>query len=216
MDRTGDCGRSPGCLRRGVAEAIAGVSIDSRTIQPGDLFIALSGPNFDGNDFVGLALQNGAALALASRHPNGHTPSPVIVAADTQQALEALGRTGRARSSAHIAAITGSVGKTSSKEMLAAVLAASGKTHFSKGSFNNHWGVPLSLARMPRDCAYAVFELGMNHAGEIDALTRLVRPHAAIVTTIAPAHLEFFDSVDAIARAKAEIFTVWMRAEPPF
>jgi UDP-N-acetylmuramoyl-tripeptide--D-alanyl-D-alanine ligase len=185
---------------------ILGISIDSRTIQPGELFIALEGPNFDGHDFVGKALATGA-VALVARVPDGlAADAKLILVDDTLHALERLGAAARARSTARIVAVTGSVGKTSTKEMLAAALRASGATHASAGSFNNQWGVPLSLARMPRDAAYGVFELGMNHAGEIAGLTTQVQPHVAIVTTIEPAHLEFFESVEAIADAKAEIF----------
>ena len=184
----------------------SGVGIDSRNLTRGDLFIALHGTR-DGHEFVPAALKAGAAAAMVDRLPeNGSHASPLLVVADTQVGLEALGRAGRARATARIAAVTGSVGKTGTKEALRHVLALQAATHASAASYNNHWGVPLTLARMPPDAAYAVLELGMNHAGEIAALTRQARPHAALVTLIAPAHLGHFRSVEAIADAKAEIF----------
>ena len=184
-----------------------GVSIDSRSLNKGDLFIALVGPNADGHRHVADALAKGAAAAVVAHAPTGLPAGvPLIKVDDTQAALERLGQAARARSAARIAAITGSVGKTSTKEMLAAVLAAQAPTHWAAASYNNQWGVPLSLARMPRAAGYGVFELGMNHAGEIAALTRQVRPEVAIITTIEAAHLEFFSSIEEIADAKAEIF----------
>jgi UDP-N-acetylmuramoyl-tripeptide--D-alanyl-D-alanine ligase len=187
--------------------AITGVSIDTRTLNPGDLFIALVGPNHDGHDHVGKALDRGAAACLLARRPEEIAATArVIPVGDTQSGLEALGAAARARSRARILAITGSVGKTSTKEMAALALGAYGQTHASASSLNNHWGVPLSLARLPREAAFGVFELGMNHAGEIAALTRQVRPDAALITNVEPAHLEFFADVAAIADAKAEIF----------
>lgn len=185
----------------------AGVSIDSRTVARGDLFIALAGPRFDGHDFVADALRAGAAAAMVHRHPDGVAEdAPLLRVLDTLEGLRALARAARERSSAGIAAITGSVGKTGTKEMLRTALAALGPTHASSGSLNNHWGVPLSLARLPREARHAVFELGMNHAGELTPLSELVRPHVAVITTVEAAHLEFFPSVEAIADAKAEIF----------
>jgi UDP-N-acetylmuramoyl-tripeptide--D-alanyl-D-alanine ligase len=187
--------------------AATGVSIDSRSLAPGDLFVALVGPNADGHAYVAGALKSGAAAALVARRPEDvAADAPLILVDDTQAALERLGRAGRARCQARIAAITGSVGKTGTKEMLAFVLAEQAPTHRSAASYNNQWGVPLSLARMPRDVRYGVFELGMNHAGEIAALTVQVRPHVALVTTVEAAHLEFFSGIEAIADAKAEIF----------
>ncbi len=184
-----------------------GVSIDSRTLERGDLFVALQGPTFDGHDFVAKALQRGAAGALIHRRPQDlPADAPVIEVADTMRALEDLGRAARARTAARIAAVTGSVGKTSTKEALRAVLSLFGATYASVGNLNNQWGAPLSLARMPRDSRYGVFELGMNHAGEISPLSQMVRPQVAIVTTVEPVHIEFFDSVEGIADAKAEIF----------
>ncbi len=185
----------------------AGVSIDSRTVELGDLFIALSGPNFDGHDYVAAALAKGAAAALVSRRPDGiAADAPLLIVGDTQKGLEEMGRAARARSEAKIVAVTGSVGKTGTKEALKRAFERQGRAYASAGSLNNQWGVPLSLARMPRDAAYGVFELGMNHSGEIDALTRMVRPDIAIITTVEAAHLGFFASIEAIADAKAEIF----------
>jgi UDP-N-acetylmuramoyl-tripeptide--D-alanyl-D-alanine ligase len=184
-----------------------GVSIDSRTLKPGELFIALAGPNHDGHDHVAEALGKGAAAAMVHREPADlPARAPLLIVADTMAGLEALGRAGRERTSAKIAAITGSVGKTGTKEMLARALALLGRTAHSAGSLNNHWGVPLSLARLPRNAAYGVLELGMNHAGELTPLSRMVRPHVAVITTIAPVHIEFFESLEKIAEAKAEIF----------
>ena len=186
--------------------AATGVSIDSRTLAPGDLFIALRGPNHDGHDFVGAAFERGAAAAIVDREIPYLTTPPLLQVADTLAGLASFGAAGRNRSGARILAITGSVGKTSTKEALRLGLAACNPTFASAGGLNNHWGAPLSLARMPPDAAYGIFELGMNHAGEIAALTRLVRPHIAVITTIEPAHLGFFPSVEAIADAKAEIY----------
>jgi UDP-N-acetylmuramoyl-tripeptide--D-alanyl-D-alanine ligase len=186
--------------------SVAGVSIDSRSVRPGELFVALRGPNHDGHDFVAQALERGAA-AMVDRRPEGLVANaPLVEVDDTMAALTALGRAARARSGARIAAITGSVGKTGTKEALRLALASQGAAHASAASHNNHWGVPLSLAREPHGTAYAVYELGMNAPGEIGPLARLVRPHVALITAIEPAHLGFFDSVAAIAEAKGEIF----------
>ena len=183
-----------------------GVSIDSRSVSPGDLFVALSGPNHDGHDYVAAAFAKGGAAALVQRVPNGvATDAPLIIAADTQAALNDLAAAARVRSGAKIVAVTGSVGKTGTKEMLKLAFDSVGSTHATQGNLNNQWGVPLSLARLPREAQYAVFELGMNHAGEITPLTRMVRPHVAIITAVEPAHLEFFGSTVEIAGAKAEI-----------
>lgn len=185
----------------------SGVSIDTRSLAPSDLFVALEGPNHDAHAFVSAAFERGAAAAVVSRMPEGVADAAnLVLVADTQAALEGLGRAGRRRSTARIAGITGSVGKTGTKEALRHVLANQAPTHASAASHNNHWGVPLSLARLPEAASFGVLELGMNHAGEIGALTALVRPHVAVITTVAPAHLEFFDSVEAIADAKSEIF----------
>ncbi|TKD49932.1 UDP-N-acetylmuramoyl-tripeptide--D-alanyl-D-alanine ligase [Sphingomonas baiyangensis] len=183
---------------------VSGVAFDSREVGPGDLFVALTGEQTDGHRFVAQAFAQGAAGAIVSRD----CEAPHVRVADTMAALEALARAARARTAARIIGVTGSVGKTGTKEALATALdrADPGATHKSVKSYNNHTGVPLSLARMPRDARFGVFEMGMNHAGELDALTRIVRPHVAIVTAIAPSHIAFFDSVEAIADAKGEIF----------
>ncbi|MBL4906306.1 MAG: UDP-N-acetylmuramoylalanyl-D-glutamyl-2,6-diaminopimelate--D-alanyl-D-alanine ligase [Sneathiella sp.] len=184
-----------------------GVAIDNRSVVEGDLFIAIVGPNNDGHDYVAKALESGAVAAIVSRIPEDVADKrKLIVVSDTLHAMEALGRTARKRCSAKVIAVTGSVGKTGTKETLAHILSPQGKTHYSVGSFNNHWGVPLSLSRMPKDTDYAIFELGMNHAGELGPLSKMVEPHVAIITTVAAAHLEFFSSTEDIARAKAEIF----------
>jgi UDP-N-acetylmuramoyl-tripeptide--D-alanyl-D-alanine ligase len=187
--------------------AATGVSIDTRSLVAGDLFIALRGPNHDGHDFVATALQRGAAAAMVDREiPEAPMAAPLLRVADTLAGLAALGAAGRNRSRASIVAVTGSVGKTGTKDALRLALASSGPTYASAGGLNNHWGAPLSLARLPPDACYGVFELGMNHPGEIASLTRLVRPHIAVITTVEPVHLGFFPSVEAVADAKAEIF----------
>jgi len=182
-----------------------GVSIDTRSLQPGDLFVALTAAR-DGHDFVAQALARGAAAALVSRIPDGVAPdAPLLVVPDVLAGLETLGRAGRARTGARVVGVTGSVGKTSTKEMLRVILAGQGRVHASEASYNNHWGVPLTLARMPADTEFAVIEIGMNHPGEIAPLARMARPHVALITTIAPAHLEAFGSLDGIAAEKASI-----------
>jgi UDP-N-acetylmuramoyl-tripeptide--D-alanyl-D-alanine ligase len=183
---------------------ITGVSIDSRDIAQGELFVAIKGDRFDGHDFVGAALARGAVAALASE--GKASGERLIVVPDALQGLVDLARHARARCGAQIVAVTGSAGKTTTKEMIRTVLGAAGPTHASIQSFNNHWGVPLMLARLPADAWFGIFEIGMNHAGEITPLTKLVRPQVAVITNVAAAHLEFFDSVAAIGRAKAEIF----------
>ena len=199
----------------GMAEGVAvggvtDVSIDTRTLQPGDLFVALRGDNQNGEAFVTKAFEKGAAAALVSKE--FVTPAdagPLVRVEDTLKGLEWLGVAARARLSAdaRVIAVTGSVGKTSTKEMLWLCLrSVDARTHKSEKSYNNHWGVPLTLARMPRDTRYGVFEIGMNHAGEITPLTRMVRPHVAVITTVGPVHLGHFNSVAEIADAKAEIF----------
>ncbi|MBM2577456.1 UDP-N-acetylmuramoyl-tripeptide--D-alanyl-D-alanine ligase [Jannaschia sp. Os4] len=181
-------------------------SIDSRAIRPGEMFVALRAAR-DGHDFVGDALAKGAGAALVSRVPEGVAPDRLLVVDDVQAGLEALGRAGRARSGARVAAITGSVGKTSTKEMLRHVLARQGTAHAAIKSYNNHWGVPLTLAGLPPDADFAVIEIGMNHPGEIAPLAVQARPHVAIVNTVAPVHLEAFeDGLEGIAREKASIF----------
>jgi UDP-N-acetylmuramoyl-tripeptide--D-alanyl-D-alanine ligase len=187
--------------------AATGVSIDTRSLSAGELFVALRGPNHDGHDFVGTALARGAAAAMVDRDiPDVPAPAPLLRVADTLAGLTALGAAARKRTGARILAITGSVGKTGTKEALRLALAACGRTFASAGGLNNHWGAPLSLARMPPDVAFGIFELGMNHPGEIAVLTWLVRPHVAVITAVEPAHLGFFPSLEAIADAKAEIF----------
>ena len=182
-----------------------GVSIDTRTLQPGDLFVALKDLR-DGHDFVAQALAKGAAAALVSRIPDGLAPgAALLVVPDVLQALEDLGRAARARSGAKVIGVTGSVGKTSTKEMLRVVLGGQGRVHAAEASYNNHWGVPLTLARMAPDAEFAVIEIGMNHPGEIAPLARLARPHVVMITTVAPAHLEAFASLEGIAHEKAAI-----------
>ncbi|TNC52968.1 UDP-N-acetylmuramoyl-tripeptide--D-alanyl-D-alanine ligase [Rubellimicrobium rubrum] len=182
-----------------------GVSIDTRTIRPGDLFVALQAAR-DGHDFVAQALAKGAAAALVSHRPEGvASDAPLLIVSDVQAALEDLGRAARARSRARVVAVTGSVGKTSTKEMLRAALATQGSVHAAEASYNNHWGVPLTLARMPVDVDYAVLEIGMNHPGEIAPLARQARPHVALITTVGAAHLEAFGSLDGIAKEKGAI-----------
>jgi UDP-N-acetylmuramoyl-tripeptide--D-alanyl-D-alanine ligase len=184
-----------------------GVSIDSRTLKPGDLFIAIDGPNFDGHKFVDDALSKGAVAALVSYVPDGVDPKANLLIVDnTLYALEKMASASRARTSAKIIAVTGSVGKTSAKEALKHVLSDQGETYATEGSLNNHWGLPLSLARLPRTAKYGVFELGMNHPGEIGPLTKLTRPHVALITTIEAVHSAHFKSIEEIADAKAEIF----------
>ena len=196
-----------GELRGSPRLPINGVSIDSRNIAPGDIFVAIKGDRLDGHQFAAAALEEGTALAVVSRPtPEMASAGALLVVPEPLRALEDLGCWARRRSAAQIVAITGSVGKTSTKETLKLALSGSGKTHASPASFNNQWGVPLSLARMPADSAYAVFEIGMNHAGEIAALVEMVRPHIAVITTIAPSHLGYFGSLEEIADAKAEIF----------
>ena len=184
--------------------AVTGVTFDSREVEPGFLFIAMPGTVHDGHAFVDGAFAAGAAGAVVSQ-PIAH---PHVLVDDCAAALEALGRASRERSQAVIFGVTGSVGKTSTKEALYAALdrIAPGRAHRSVKSYNNHTGVPLSLARMPRDAVFGIFEMGMNNAGEIAALTRQVRPHLALITAIAPAHIENLGSEEAIADAKGEIF----------
>jgi UDP-N-acetylmuramoyl-tripeptide--D-alanyl-D-alanine ligase len=188
--------------------AITGLSIDSRTIASGEAYFAIKGDVHDGHDFVEAALKAGAALAVVEAAQRDKFPAdaPLLIVDDVLAGLVELAHASRARLGANIIAITGSVGKTSTKEALRRVLAAQGETHASAASFNNHWGVPLSLARCPAFARFAIFEIGMNHAGEIEPLVKMVRPHVAVITTVEPVHLEFFSGVEAIADAKAEIF----------
>jgi UDP-N-acetylmuramoyl-tripeptide--D-alanyl-D-alanine ligase len=189
-------------------EVITGISIDSRTIKPGEAFFAITGDKMDGHDYARLAIENLGSIAVIAEKRAARVGRvwPAVVVDDVLEALTRLAVAARARSQAKIFAVTGSVGKTSTKEMLRLALGVDGEVHASVASFNNHWGVPLSLARLPKSAAHAVFEIGMNHAGEITPLTKMVRPHVAIVTNVEPVHLEHFASVTAIADAKAEIF----------
>jgi len=183
---------------------VSGVTFDSREVGPGDLFVALTGETTDGHKFLDQAFDRGASGVIVSQD----TPHPNVRVPDTFAALEALAKASRARTSARIVGVTGSAGKTGTKEALFAALDRSPakSAHRSVKSYNNHTGVPLSLARMPAEVDYGVFEMGMNHPGELAHLTTLVRPHVAIVTAIAPAHAAFFPDESAIADAKGEIF----------
>jgi UDP-N-acetylmuramoyl-tripeptide--D-alanyl-D-alanine ligase len=185
-----------------------GISIDSRTLAKGDAFFAIQGESRDGHDFVEAALASGAGVAVVARSERGRFAgdAPLLLVDDVLDALRDLARAARGRLTGEVIAVTGSVGKTGTKEALRLALSADGETHASAASYNNHWGVPLSLARCPAAVKYAVFEIGMNHAGEITPLTQLVRPRIAIVTTVEPVHLEYFGSLEKIADAKAEIF----------
>ncbi|HEV7872579.1 MAG TPA: UDP-N-acetylmuramoylalanyl-D-glutamyl-2,6-diaminopimelate--D-alanyl-D-alanine ligase [Enterovirga sp.] len=197
----------PGARLVGDLRPITGVSIDTRTLAEGDLFFALKDAR-DGHDFVRDALGKGAAAAVieAGRAAEFGESGPFVIVPDVLDAMRALGELSRARMQGRVVAVTGSVGKTGTKEALKLVLARFGATHASAASYNNHWGVPLTLSRMPADSAFGVFEIGMNHEGEIAPLTRMVRPHAAIVTTIEPVHIAHFRSILGIADAKGEIF----------
>ncbi|MDT8344615.1 MAG: UDP-N-acetylmuramoylalanyl-D-glutamyl-2,6-diaminopimelate--D-alanyl-D-alanine ligase [Thermohalobaculum sp.] len=202
-----DAAAATGGRALGDWQGVGGLSIDTRTIAPGELFVALAGEHRDGHAFVADALAKGAGAALVSRIPDGVAEgAPLLMVGDTLAGLSALGAAARARARARVIAVTGSVGKTSTKDMLRAMLAVQGRVHAAEKSFNNHWGVPLTLARMAPDADFAVIEIGMNHAGEITPLTRLARPHVAVVTTVEPVHLEHMGSIEAIADAKAEIF----------
>ena len=189
-------------------QGITGLSIDSRTIASGEAYFAIKGDVHDGHSFVEAALKAGAGLAVVEAAQRGKfaADAPLLVVDDVLAGLVDLAHASRARLGAQIIAVTGSVGKTSTKEALRRVLGAQGETHASAASFNNHWGVPLSLARCPADVRFAIFEIGMNHAGEITPLVKMVRPHVAVITTVEPVHLEFFSGIEAIADAKAEIF----------
>jgi UDP-N-acetylmuramoyl-tripeptide--D-alanyl-D-alanine ligase len=188
---------------------VPGISIDSRNVTKGEAFFAVQGDNRDGHDFVDAAQKKGAGVAVVARDKRDRfaADTPLLVVANVLEALRDLARAARARSKARVIGVTGSVGKTGTKEALLLALAADGETYASVASYNNHWGVPLSLARCPATAKFAVFEIGMNHAGEITPLTTLVRPHIAIVTTIEPVHLEYFGTLRKIAEAKAEIFS---------
>ena len=184
-----------------------GIQSDSRRIQVGDLFVALKGPRFDGHDFVAEARARGAAAALVARRPKGvPEDAPLLLVDDTLAALNRLARAARERSRARVIAVTGSVGKTGTKEALKLALSGQAPCFASPASFNNRWGVPLSLAALPREARYAVFELGMNHPGEIAPLARLVHADVAVITTVEAVHTEFLSSLCEVADAKAEIF----------
>ena len=198
-----------GAQRHGVLpQSISGISIDTRTVGRGEAFFAIAGDNRDGHQFVSAALGAGAGVAVIAADRRNDFPgvAPLLVVPDVLAGLRDLAAAARLRSKAKVIAVTGSVGKTGTKEMLRLALSKDGETHASVASYNNHWGVPLSLARCPVSARYAVLEMGMNHAGEIAPLSRLARPHIAVITTIAPVHLEFFGSLNKIADAKAEIF----------
>ncbi len=189
-------------------DVVTGLSIDSRSIKVGEAYFAIKGDVHDGHAFVDAALKAGAALAVVETAQRGKfaPDAPLLVVDDVLQGLCDLAVASRARLKAQVIAVTGSVGKTSTKEALLGVLSAQGETHASVASFNNHWGVPLSLARCPASARFAIAEIGMNHAGEIEPLVKMVRPHVAVITTVEPVHLEFFAGIEAIADAKAEIF----------
>jgi UDP-N-acetylmuramoyl-tripeptide--D-alanyl-D-alanine ligase len=187
---------------------VPGLSIDSRSIARGEAFFAIKGDNRNGHDFVETALKAGAGVAVVARDQRKQfaADAPLLVVDDVLEGLRDLACAARARSQAKVIAVTGSVGKTGTKEALRLALSPDGETHVSAASYNNHWGVPLSLARCSASAKFAVFEIGMNHAGEITPLAKLVRPHVAIITAIEPVHLEYFGSLEKIADAKAEIF----------
>ncbi len=188
-------------------KAINGVSIDTRTLQKGDLYVAIKGESLDGHDYVAKAFENGAAAALVSTENMAQFKGCVFGVPDTLRTMEQLGVAARERTDARIIAVTGSVGKTSTKEALLHILSQQGRTHASVLSYNNHWGVPLTLARMPQDTQFGIFEIGMSAAGEITPLSGFVRPHVAMITTVEPVHLAQFANVEAIADAKGEIFS---------
>lgn len=187
--------------------AASGLSIDTRSLQKGDLFIALKGDHADGHAYAKQAIDKGAAAAMVAHPVEGVPVEKLLIVQDTLEGLRALGISARDRSSAQRIAVTGSVGKTTTKEMLKLAFDAQGQTHASGKSFNNHWGVPFSLASMNAGNDTGIFEIGMNHHGEITPLVDMVRPHMAIVTAIAPVHMEYFKDLQDIATAKAEIFT---------
>src|SRR5499426_4176528 len=195
---------------RGIADGtpawpVRGFSIDTRSLRPGEVFVALTDKR-DGHDFVPAAFRAGAVAAIVARHyQRGGASNALLRVADPLEALSSIGRAARLRARARIIAITGSVGKTGTKEMLSLCLSELGRTHAAEKSYNNQWGVPLTLARLPRDSDYGVFEIGMNHPGEIRPLAGLVIPHAAVITSVEAVHLGYFNSVADIAEAKAEI-----------
>ncbi len=198
-----------GDTRGPLPQEVTGISIDSRSVEAGEAFFAIVGDRLDGHEFAGKALAAGAGLAVVEA---GYCPKPdddglpLVRVADTLRGLEDLGRAARARSAAKIVAVTGSAGKTGTTDMLRTVFSEFGPTHGPAGSFNNHWGVPLTLARMAQSSEFGVIEIGMNHAGEISPLVKMARPHVAIITNVEAVHLEYFDSEMEIAEAKAEVF----------
>lgn len=183
-----------------------GVSIDSRSLKEGDIYIALRGANHDGHDFIKDAIAKGASCLLMDTLPKDDISVPFLLVEDTLQALRQLGIYARNRTKAKIIGITGSVGKTSTKEALYIAFSSVARAIANQGGLNNHWGLPLSLARIPEDIDYAILEMGMNHVGEIHDLSLMAKPHLTIITTVAEVHQEFFDSIDEIAKAKCEIF----------
>ena len=185
---------------------VTGISIDTRTLRPGDLFVALIGENGDGHAHVADALARGAAGAMVHRAENYPEHAPLLTVGDTLEGLRDLAAAGRARFTGRLAAVTGSVGKTTTKEMLRTILGAQGKTHAAEASHNNQWGLPLTLARLPADAAFGVAEIGMNHPGEIEPLARLARPHVALITSVEAVHIGYLGSIEAIADEKAAIF----------
>ncbi len=197
-----------GGKKQGESWAALRVEIDSRKVQAGDLFVAIKGENFDGHAYVADALAKGAVAALVAHVPAGLEKAPLVIVDDALKGLEALANMARRNTKAKVVGVTGSVGKTSSKEMLRLALSAHGKTYATNGNYNNHIGTPLNLANLPSDADFAVFEMGMNHSGEISHLTKMVKPHVAAITTIEAVHMEFFKNIEAIADAKAEIFEV--------
>ena len=205
----GEIVAATGARLLGRFEKATGASIDTRTLEPGDLFFAIKGDARDGHDFVRDALGKGAAAAVVAedRAKEFEGAGALVAVADVLEAMRAMAQAARRRSAARVVAITGSVGKTGTKEAMRLVLSRQGPTHASVASYNNHWGVPLTLARMPRDSAYGVFEIGMSHPGEILPLTAMVRPQVAVITTVEPVHIEFFPSIWGIADAKGEIFS---------
>ncbi|TXM88099.1 Mur ligase family protein, partial [Methylobacterium sp. WL116] len=197
---------------QGERGAVTGAALDTRTLQPGDLFFAIRGEARDGHDFVRAALDKGAGAAVVAADRAASFDGPVLAVPGegpdpVLDAMTRLGRAARARTAAQVVAVTGSVGKTGTKEALRHVLSAQGQTHASVASYNNHWGVPLTLARMPAESRFGVFEIGMNHPREIVPLVAQVRPEVALVTTVEPVHIEHFASLSAIADAKGEIFS---------
>ncbi len=198
--------------RSALPDDVTGISIDSRTLTPGEAYFAIKGDVHDGHDFVGAALNNGASLAVVDKSHAGRFPDDarLLIVDDVLAGLVDLARASRARLGAKVIAVTGSVGKTSTKEALRAVLGAQGEAHASVASFNNHWGVPLSLARCPVSVKFAIFEIGMNHPGEITPLVKMVRPHVAIITTVeAGASGILLSGIEAIATPRRKSFQGW-------